>query len=251
MLRCGEDQLAADMLHEIGWLTRRTSLRYRDAANVATRGRVALLDGDDPKEVMDELFTPAKLDSPDEIEPRVAIAELALDKHDYGLAADELRAALELEPDAPELHYLFVRARSRRATGKERRRLSRVLSSSTRRTSGRCCLVDQRIGAELYAGAHGLIEQILAVDWDRWRPGLSRGPRAPRRRLERVRRSVVPPRSRAGRPIPVSITSSDASSRRSIASPRAPSTSAAHSSSTRIIGPRASSSRRTCLRLGQ
>ena len=83
----GQTIQAAAMLEEITQFVKARSWSYRDPPNLVTFGRVALLKGVDPKTVLDKLFQPAKESDPNLRDVYLAIGGLALDKHDFALAA--------------------------------------------------------------------------------------------------------------------------------------------------------------------
>ncbi|MFT4543039.1 MAG: tetratricopeptide (TPR) repeat protein [Planctomycetota bacterium] len=160
---CGEETASKLVMAEIVELSRR-SVRYRDAESRTTLGRVAVILGAEPKDVLDQFLEPAKERDDEAIQPRIAIAELALSKHDYAMAADELRIALSLQPNYAEPHYLLARALASSDSSGSGQALDRALELNPAHADSLLLAADQRIGAELYEEARDLIERVLAVD---------------------------------------------------------------------------------------
>ncbi|RYD35983.1 MAG: tetratricopeptide repeat protein, partial [Verrucomicrobiaceae bacterium] len=74
-----------------------------DAASRIAYGRLMLLDGRDPKEVLQKWFQPAKQGEPQHRLPYLAIGRLALANHDRELAAENFREGLKRFPEDAEL----------------------------------------------------------------------------------------------------------------------------------------------------
>jgi tetratricopeptide (TPR) repeat protein len=74
-----------------------------DAASRIAYGRLMLLDGWEPKEVLQKWFQPAKQADPQSRLPYLAIGRLALANHDRELAAENFREGLKRHPGDAEL----------------------------------------------------------------------------------------------------------------------------------------------------
>src|SRR5204863_4214699 len=84
---------------------------YRDARSLVIFGEALLsLDRADPKQVLDKLFETAKKDKPKLREVYLASGNLALNKHDYALAAKRFEEGLKQLPNDPDLLYGRARA---------------------------------------------------------------------------------------------------------------------------------------------
>jgi len=170
VLRCGEPGVALEIRAEIQ-AKERAYWRYRDAENMVIRGYARLLGNADAKDIMDSLLLPAKKQSPELLAPRIAIAELALAKHDYGLAARELTEALELYPDEPELHYLMARAAASTDGTLATRSLARALELNPNHAGALLLAADHLIASESYAEAGERLRRVVEVDanlWEAW-----------------------------------------------------------------------------------
>ena len=106
----GKDEEAQTQLEEITYLISTRNWYYRDPANLVAVGQTALLIGADPRKILDESFDRAKKADPNLREAYLASGQLALDKHDYKLAAKTFVEAVKRFPKDPEVHYGLARA---------------------------------------------------------------------------------------------------------------------------------------------
>ena len=109
----------------------------RGKAQVAL-GRFFLIRGADPKKVLDQFYDAVIKRAPDFVDAYLASAELALDKQDYGLAAETLRKAPKEAATEPRFHYLMAQAFGE-TTAPRRPSRSPRLSRSTHDTWIACC----------------------------------------------------------------------------------------------------------------
>ena len=108
--RNGQAEEAAAALNEINSLGGYRMWAYQDVANMVTMGKAALLLGADPRRVLEQFFDLAKKRDPASREPYLASGQLALDKHDYDLAAKSFAAGLKKFPDDPDFHFGLAQA---------------------------------------------------------------------------------------------------------------------------------------------
>ena len=97
----GQTEAADEVVRKI--LERANGQRsaFRDAESMIVLGQAALLRGADPKLVLDTLFDPARKADPTSREAYLASGQLALDKHDYALAAKRFEEGLKQLPERP------------------------------------------------------------------------------------------------------------------------------------------------------
>src|SRR4029077_6036102 len=76
-----------------------------DAASLVIIGRALLLRGLDPKRVLDTVFENARKADSKLADIYLASGRLALDKHDYALAARKFEEGLKQLPKDADLHY--------------------------------------------------------------------------------------------------------------------------------------------------
>jgi len=164
----GEPEAAAKLANEIREYVASRPYLYRDPPNLVTFGRVALLLGADPKDVMDKVLTLAEQGNPALREVYLAKGELALEKHDFDLAAKAYQAGLKQFPDDPDFHCGLAQAY---ASGDRTAMLAEAhaaLKIDPRHVPSLLLLVDQAVDSEDYAGADALITEALAVN--PWQP---------------------------------------------------------------------------------
>lgn len=165
----GETNRAAEVLREIETLVgARTDNRVRDAATMIAIGKAILLLGADPRKVLDNLFEPARKAAPDNREVYLAMGQLALDKHDFELAAKQFNAGLKKYPNDPDLHFGLAEAFQ---TGDRKQMLKHVnatLEQNTNHIGALLLLARHLIAGEEYEEAEKLLQR--AFDVNPWRP---------------------------------------------------------------------------------
>jgi hypothetical protein len=106
----GDPEAADEQLVQINELGGSRIWNYRDSPNMVALGRAALLLGADPKLVLDRFFDAARKADPDHRDAWLAAGALALDKHDYELAARLYSDAAKNFPNDPDVHFGLARA---------------------------------------------------------------------------------------------------------------------------------------------
>src|SRR5204863_8156047 len=94
--------------------------------------------------------------------------QLALDKHDYALAARKFEEGLKQLPDDPELQYGVARAYAPSDQAATLSSLETVLERNSNHVGSLLLLIDHTIDAEDYAEADKLLDRIKAVN--PWHP---------------------------------------------------------------------------------
>ncbi len=165
----GETNRAAQIPREIEALvSARTDNRFRDASSLVAIGKAILILGADPRKVLDNVFEPARKANPDSRDVYLAMGELALDKHDFSLAAKQFGAGLKKFADDPDLHFGLARAFQSGDRKQMLLNLNATLEQNTNHVGAMLLLADHMIDAEEYEGAEKLIAQSLAVN--PWHP---------------------------------------------------------------------------------
>jgi tetratricopeptide (TPR) repeat protein len=140
---------------------------YRDAESMVVFGEVALLKGADPKLVLDTVFDPARKADPSAREPYLASGQLALDKHDFALAAKRFEEGLKQLPDDPDLRCGLAEAYAPSDAALTADALEKALSRNSNHVGSLLLLTDRSIDAEDYAEAERLLDRIKAVNpWE-------------------------------------------------------------------------------------
>ena len=163
-LRSGRAELADALLTEIRTLNKQFSWRYTDSEEIVILGQLDQLDGRDAREVLDERFEKAKLRSRTSREPWLAIGQLALNKNDDALAADNFKAALELFPDDPDFTSGLARALASTDRQAAMAGIDAALKANPKHVPSLLFQVDGLIDAEQYDAAIELIDRIHSTD---------------------------------------------------------------------------------------
>jgi tetratricopeptide (TPR) repeat protein len=160
----GRPEDAANFVDQIRRYFSSRQWMYRAPADLVVFGRAALLFGADPKEVLDKVFATAQKADPKLRDVYLARGELALDKHDFALAARAFEEGLKQVPDDPDLQ--FGRARAYADTQRETAlaALNEALKLNPRHVPSLLLLADNRIDGEEYTEAAQLLDQIIAIN---------------------------------------------------------------------------------------
>ncbi len=162
--RMGDGESAERMLGEILKRAEAAPWRYSDAENLVVLGKAALAIGLDPKDVLKAFFERAQRASVVSKSPALAIGQLALDKHDFRLAASTFRDALVRFPDDADLLCgLAVAIRVSDPAGSVEA-LQAALSANPQHIPSLLLIADRQIDAESYDEARQTLKQVLAVN---------------------------------------------------------------------------------------
>lgn len=160
----GRPEEAAKRLDEIKALLSGRLYMYRAPVDLVVVGRAILTMGADPKDVLEKIFGTAQKAEPKLRDIYLARGELALEKHDFALAAKAFEEGLKQLPDDPDL----LSGRSRAYAGGDREvaltSLKAALAKNPRHVPSLLQLIDHHIDAESYAEAEKVIDQVLAVN---------------------------------------------------------------------------------------
>jgi len=163
----GEAVPAAKLTSEIRQFFSSQPYSYRDAPNLVVFARVALLLGADPKDVIDKVLAAAQQDDPTLRDVYLAKGELALDHHDFELAAKTYQEGLKHAPDDPDFHYGLARAYESGDRAAMLTELAAALKSNPRHVPSLLLLADNQIDSENYGEAARILDEIQAVNpWE-------------------------------------------------------------------------------------
>jgi tetratricopeptide (TPR) repeat protein len=154
---------ANQQLAELQALLQQRFSRLRSDDPVAL-GRALLLMGVEPRLILENCYRPAEEASPPVREAFLASGELALDKHDYALAADAFRAGLKKFPDDPDLEGGLARAFESGDRAQMLVAIQAALAVNPRHIPCLLLLADHLIDAEQYDEAGKQLDQILKVN---------------------------------------------------------------------------------------
>jgi tetratricopeptide (TPR) repeat protein len=137
---------------------------YRTPADMVVVGRMFLMVGYDPKQVLDQLYAMAQTADPKLRDVYLARGDLALEKHDFALAARAFEEGLKQLPDDPDLHYGRAKAYSDSQREAAIESLNAALKRNPRHVPSLLLLADNRIDAEDYTEAAKLLDQVIAIN---------------------------------------------------------------------------------------
>ena len=137
---------------------------YRDAESLVVFGKAALLKNADPKLVLDSLFDSARKADPSVREPYLASGQLALDKHDFALAAKRYEEGLKQLPDDPDLLCGLAQAYAPSDGTLMAESLEKALTRNSNHVDSLLLLTDRSIDAADYPEAERLLDRIQSVN---------------------------------------------------------------------------------------
>ena len=126
-------------------------------------GRALILLGADARQVLELFFDPVKKSFPTSADAYLASGQLALEKHDYALAAESFAEAAKRSPRDPDIYFGLARAYAN-----ERQRateaLAKALELNPRHVDSLLFQVDDAIDAEEPSTRRSSSEAVLTVN---------------------------------------------------------------------------------------
>lgn len=162
--RNGMPEKALAMVASIGELANQTPWRYSDATNRVILGRFFLLQGADPRQVLELAYDRAKKDQPQLVDSWIASAELALEKQDFSLAIQSLKEAVKLVADDPQIHYLMARALAISDPVRATESLQQALKLNPQHIPSHILRIDRLIDSEQYEEAKRVLRVVLGIN---------------------------------------------------------------------------------------
>jgi tetratricopeptide (TPR) repeat protein len=163
------DTAGADrQINEIKRLIERRGRVDQGGENLVALGRALLLLGIEPRLALENCFQRAYALDPPVREAYLASGQLALDKHDFALAADTFRAGLKKFPDDPDMEAGLARAFEPSDREEMVLALKRALAVNSRHIPSLLLLADHLIDAEQYEAAEKQLGGVLEVN--PWQP---------------------------------------------------------------------------------
>lgn len=155
---------AIEVLDEIDQLFQQTRWRYRDPASLMVVGQYLLHRGADPKAVLDRIYDPVKKQHPNSLPSYIVSGELALEKHDFGLAAEMFQQAAKVDPTDPQVCYGLARAYRPSDSQESKKWLATALQSNRNHIDSLLLIVDGHIDSERYADARQVLDRIGRIN---------------------------------------------------------------------------------------
>ena len=140
--------------------------------------KAALVRGADPKRVLDSVLETARKAEPKSREVHLARGQLALDKHDYALAAKAFQEGLKELPEDPDLLFGSAQAFAPSDPELTQQAVEATLAVNSNHVGTLLLLVDHYIDAEDFKKAASPLDHAHAVNPATGGLGLSRRARA-------------------------------------------------------------------------
>lgn len=144
-------------LREAGW-------RYGDPASRLVLGRLLLKQGLEPKRVQEGTYNALKKQQPDYLPAWLAAGELALEKTDFALAAENFSQAAKLNPAHPDAHFGLARAFAPSDEKQATRALQAALQANPRHIPSLLLAADVKIDNEDYEEAESILDAVEKVN---------------------------------------------------------------------------------------
>ncbi|MEW6159881.1 MAG: tetratricopeptide repeat protein, partial [Verrucomicrobiota bacterium] len=127
-------------------------------------GKAALLLGAEPKLVLDNLFERAKKIDPEYRGSYLAIGDLALEKHDYALAAKTYEEGLKRFPEDSDFHYGLARSFAPSDAKQMGAALEEALEHNPNHAPSLLLLADHLIDGEEYDSAEENLAKVFEIN---------------------------------------------------------------------------------------
>ena len=151
-------------LDEIKILLEQRTPTYQDGADLVALGQALLLLGVEPRLVLENCFQRAEKMDPPSREAFLAAGQLALDKHDFKLAAEAFRAGLQKFPDDPDMECGLARAYESSDRTQMLLAIEAALVVNPKHVPTLLLLADHLIDAEHYDEAEKQLALALSVN---------------------------------------------------------------------------------------
>jgi tetratricopeptide (TPR) repeat protein len=161
---CGQSERATEMLKKIYRYGGSFKLEFWDPPDLVALGQALLLLGSEPKIVLEQIFNRALRVDPNCRQAYLASAQLALDKQDFELAADQFRKALERFGDDPDVHCGLAEAFCHSDRSAMIKSLDAALFINPNHVPSLLLLAEHQIDCEDYDSASELLDRALTVN---------------------------------------------------------------------------------------
>jgi tetratricopeptide (TPR) repeat protein len=160
----GRPEEAAKRVEEVRMAVRDNQYAYRQPADLIVFGKAVLLMGVDPKDVLEKVYGTAQKADPKLRDVYLARGELALEKHDFALAAKAFEEGLKQLPNDPDL--LSGRGRAYAEGNREvaLKSLQAALEQNSAHVPTLLQLADHHIDAENYDEAGSILDRVVDVN---------------------------------------------------------------------------------------
>lgn len=160
----GQPERVAAFEDEIAKLVQQTPWRYSDAASRLIVGRFVLSQGADPKKVLDGAYNVVKKFQPTYAPAFIACGELALEKNDFALAAQNFEQAAKLDAAEADTHFGLAQAFAPSDSEKASAAIKATLERNPNHSGCLLFVADEHIDAERYDEAQTALTQVEAIN---------------------------------------------------------------------------------------
>ena len=160
----GRPQEALERADEVRRMWRDTPYLYKTSGELVVFGRAMLQLSSDPKDVLDKIYGPVQKADPKSRDVYLARGELALEKHDFALAAKAYEEGLKILPEDPDLLY----GRGRAYAGGDREvaleSFNAALKVNAKHIPTLLQFANHHIDAEAYDEATKVLDRVIEVN---------------------------------------------------------------------------------------
>lgn len=160
----GQPAKAYEQMETIYRLVDQSPWAYGSTRDQVTLGRYFALRGEDSRQILELIYDAVRRRNPNNEDVYVATAELAIEKHDFGLASEQLDRASKLAPANPQIPYLQAVAFRESDGARATEALQRALELNPNHVPSLLLRVDQLIDAERYDAAEALLTRVLEIN---------------------------------------------------------------------------------------
>lgn len=160
----GRPEESALRVDEIRRSVRDATWLYRNPADLVVFGRAILKLGADPRDVLEKVFASAQKSDPKLRDVYLARGEVAMEKHDFALAAKAYEEGLKQHPKDPDLLSGHARAYAGGNREVALKSLTAARESNPRHVPTLLQFADHYIDAESYAEATKILDEIIGIN---------------------------------------------------------------------------------------
>lgn len=164
VLRYHSKELAAGSLKQLRELLEGAPYRYSGYEDQLVAARFLLSEGLDAKKALESILTPMKRRYPNLAGAFLAAGDLALEKQDFALAAQNYSQAAKSEPNNPDAHFGVAKSFAPSDDKKAELALREALRLNPRHVPSLLFVVDQQIDAERFDIAETMLAEIDQVN---------------------------------------------------------------------------------------
>jgi tetratricopeptide (TPR) repeat protein len=145
-------------------MLRMSPARYSGTENAVAAGRYFAARGEDGRKILELFYDRAVAVDPNYVDAHVAIAELALAKNDFDVAARSLETAKRLDPDSAEIALLAARAWQPSDPKRATAELQRALQLNPRHIPSLLMQADELFDREFYAETEQTLDAVAEIN---------------------------------------------------------------------------------------